>query len=263
VRVLAGAAAVSVLLLNACAHRYRVEGLVLQVDPAARTMLVSHAPVAHSMPAMSMPFTVGAKENLAAISPGARIKFELSGAVAHDIRVETTKLESVKVDAPKNQVQIGDPVPDFSLTDQNSRRVRLSDFRGRVVALDFIYTRCPLPNVCPRLSANFAYIFKRLPNVQLLSISIDPLWDTPAVLSDYARRWQADGERWRFLTGAPGEIQNVAGMFGLIYWPEEGSITHTVETAVIAADGRLAAKIDGAGSRPGELRDLIAHFSAF
>jgi protein SCO1/2 len=251
------------LLLTGCAHRYRVEGLVLAVDPAKRTILVSHRAIEKYMPAMTMQFAVAPKENLSSVAPGARVDFELQNSKARHLRVRQTQLENVNVETPKNQLAIGDPVPDFTLTDQNSRQVHLSDFKGRVIALDFIYTRCPLPDVCPRLSANFAYIFKRMGNVQLLSITIDPQWDTPAVLEEYGRRWQADGSRWRFLTGTPDQIRNVSGLFGLIYWPEDGSITHTVATAIIGADGKLVARIDGASHRPEQLRDLIVHFSAF
>jgi protein SCO1/2 len=251
------------VILAGCAHRYRVEGLVLAVDPAQRTILVSHRPIEKYMPAMTMQFAVAPRESLSNVAPGARVDFELRDSQARNLRVLRTELQNVQVEAPKNQLAIGDPVPDFSLIDQNSREIHLSDFRGRVIALDFIYTRCPLPDVCPRLSANFAYIFKRLPNVQLFSITIDPQWDTPTVLKEYGGRWQSDGERWRFLTGTPDQIRNVSGMFGLIYWPEDGSISHTVATAIIGRDGKLAARIDGSSHRPEQLRDLIQHFSVF
>jgi len=251
------------VILAGCAHRYRVEGLVLAVDPTNRTILVSHRPIEKYMPAMTMQFAVAPHENLSRVAPGARVDFELHNSKARKLRVQRTELQNVQVETPKNQLAIGDLVPDFTLLDQDSRQIHLSDFKGRVIALDFIYTRCPLPDVCPRLSANFAYVFKRLPNVELLSITIDPQWDTPAVLQEYGHRWQADGERWRFLTGTPDQIRTVSGLFGLIYWPEDGSITHTVATAIIGRDGRLAARIDGASHRPEQLRDLITHFSEF
>jgi len=250
-------------LLTACAHRYRVQGLVLQTDPAQRTVLVSHRPIDHYMPAMTMRFHVTSKEDLSRLAPGARVDFDLRvskhESSARNVRVRETKLEGVNVAPPANRVAVGAPVPDFSLTDQAGRAVRLSDFRGRVVALDFIYTRCPLPDVCPRLSANFAYVAKKLPDVQLLSITIDPQFDTPPVLAGYARRYGANGESWRFLTGPMDQIRDVAGLFGLIYWPEDGSITHTVATAVIGRDGRLAALIEGSTYRPDQLRDLVEH----
>jgi len=91
----------------------------------------------------------------------------------------------------------------------------------------------------------------------LLSITLDPVYDRPEILAEYARRWQANRETWRFLTGGVEEIAAVAGQFGLIYWPEEGSITHTVATAVVGRDGKLAALIEGSSYRPEQLRDLV------
>ena len=251
-----------------CARRYPVEGLVIRVDPEQRTMLVSHRAIKGYMPGMTMPFHVAPKEDIAKLTPGTRLNFELRvdkhTSVARKLKPRVTRLEGIngeeiRVPPPPNKIAIGEKLPDFTLTDQDGHAVRLSDFQGRVVAIDFIYTRCPLPDVCPRLSANFAYLSKRLRerDLTLLSITIDPSYDRPAVLAEYARRWQANGETWRFLTGTTEEVAKVAGMFGLVYWPEEGSITHTAATAVINRDGRLIALIEGSSYRPDQLRELI------
>jgi len=258
------------LALTGCARHYRVEGLVLQTDPAQRTILVSHRPIKNYMPAMTMSFHVSPHEDLSKITPGTRLNFELRitkhDSLAQNLKPRATRLEGIngealRVETPKNKVALGSEVPDFTLTDQSGRNVHLSDFRGRVVAIDFIYTRCPLPDVCPRLSANFAYVSKRLRgrDVTLLSITIDPQFDTPPVLAEYAHRYGGDGESWRFLTGTTDQIRDVGGRFGLIYWPEEGSLTHTSATAVIGRDGRLEALIEGSSYRPDQLRDLIEH----
>ena len=239
-----------------------MEGLVLQTDPAERTMVVSHRPVEGFMPGMAMPFHVARGEDFSNLATGARVKFDLyvgkKESVARHVRVETATLD-YPAPAPANRLSPGARVPDFSLTDQAGRVVRLGDFAGRVVAVDFIYTRCPLPDVCPRLSANFAYLAKRVPEVQLLSVTIDPQFDTPAVLAEYGRRYGSDGERWRFLTGSIEQVREVAGLFGLIYWPEDGSITHTVTTGIIGRDGKLAALVGGSSYRPEQLRDLVQH----
>jgi protein SCO1 len=159
-------------------------------------------------------------------------------------------------------VLVGGTMPDFTLTDQSSQPVRLSDFSGRVVAVDFIYTRCPLPDVCPRLSANFARLQSRFrekmgKDLMLLSITIDPQYDTPQVLLGYAKIWNARLDGWRFLTGQDADIEVVARRFGMNYWPEEGLITHTSQTGVIGRDGRLAAQVDGSSFTPSQLGDLI------
>lgn len=225
-------------------------------------MVVAHKPIDRYMPAMTMGFRVGREIDLEKLAPGTRVAFELMvgkhASIARKVKIEGS-LNDLKLPKPQlSGVLIGLKMPPFSLIDQTGETVNLSDFRGKVVVVDFIYTRCPLPDVCPRLSANFASVSKKLRghDVEFLSITIDPQYDTPVVLTEYARRWQA-GESWRFLTGTPEKIQEVAGFFGLVYWPEEGSITHTVATAVIGRDGTLVAKIDGAKYRPDQLLALI------
>jgi protein SCO1/2 len=256
--------------IAACARHYHVEGLVIQVDQQKRTILVSHRPIEHYMPPMTMPFHVAPREDLAKLTPGTRVNFDLQvgkhDSLARNLKPHSTQLqaadgEEIRLPAAPHKLGIGAMVPDFVLTDQAGHPTKLSQFRGRVVAIDFIYTRCPLPDVCPRLSANFAYLAKRLKGreLSLLSVTIDPSWDRPDVLAAYARRWQADEETWRFLTGGLEEIAKVAGLFGLVYWPEEGSITHTSATAVIGRDGRLEALIEGSSYRPEQLRDLVEH----
>jgi protein SCO1/2 len=94
-------------------------------------------------------------------------------------------------------------------------------------------------------------------DLALLSITIDPQYDTPAVLLGYAKIWGA-AAGWRFLTGSGPEIEKVARRFGMVYWPEQGLITHTSEMGVISRDGRLAAKISGSCYLAGQLGDLIA-----
>jgi protein SCO1 len=221
-------------------------------------MTVSHRAIPGYMPAMVMPFHLARPVDIDRVKPGARVRFDLSKSLARKVRVVGTKQDFA---APKTgaKLAVGDDVPDFELTDQDSRPVRLSDFRGRVVAIDFIYTRCPLPDVCPRLSAAFAYVAHQVagPDLTLLSVTVDPQYDTPEILSEYARRWNADPLRWRFLTGSMDEVRNVAARFGLVFWPEENMIAHTVVTAVIDRQGRLAALVEGAAYRPRELRDLV------
>ena len=228
-------------------------------------MVVAHKPIDNYMPAMTMAFRVGREVPLEQLTPGTRVGFDLKvgkkGSIAQHVMIRSQPLSDVVLPkTPVNKVLIGSKIPPFALTDQTGKTVTLSDFNGKVVVVDFIYTRCPLPDVCPRLSANFASVSKKLRgrDVEFLSITIDPQFDTPAVLAEYARRWQA-GDSWRFLTGASQQIQEVAGLFGLIYWPEEGSITHTVATAVIGRDGTLLAQIDGAAYRPDQLLALVEH----
>ncbi len=164
----------------------------------------------------------------------------------------------IALQPPKEKVTPGAEVPDFELTDQNGRRTKLSDFRGQVVAVNFLYTRCPLPEVCPRLAATFARLQRRFGSgVSLFTITLDPTYDKPQVLSRYASLWRADAANWRFLTGTMEEIRRTAALFGIVYWPEEGVITHTSSVAVLGRDGHLQTLVEGLAFDAQQLGDLV------
>jgi protein SCO1/2 len=259
-------------MLTSCAKRYPAEGLILRVEREKQTVVISHREIRGYMPAMAMPFRVRDAAQLDGLIPGARVDFQLEvgrrGTFVRNLHPRASVTEGVADDngrklrlpPPPDKLSIGAVMPDFSLIDQLSRPVRISGFRGKVVALNFIYTRCPLPDVCPRLSAGFARLQKRFAarDLILLSVTLDPQYDTPEVLAQYAKIWRADPARWHFLTGDLAEVQRVAARAGIIYWPEEGLLTHTSETAVIARDGKLVALIEGSGYSAGQLGDLIA-----
>lgn len=244
-----------ILGIMLAARTFSVDGVVVAVDPAARTMLVSHRPIARYMDAMLMPFRVEDARELAGVGPGARVRFELAvtrnGSVARHVRITGQS----ELPAARGRIAIGEALPEFRLTDQMGRTVTPGDLRGKVVAIDFIYTRCPLPDVCPRLSANFAALQRRAgADLLLLSVTVDPDYDTPAVLAAYARRWSADPAKWRFLTGDVGPL---AAALGQIYWADEGAIGHNSSTAVIGRDGRLAAMMEGSEYRVDQLAHLV------
>jgi protein SCO1 len=138
-------------------------------------------------------------------------------------------------------------VPDFALTDQTGRRVSLSQFAGMVVAVSFIYTSCPLPNYCFRLSNNFGALSKRFAgslgrDLVLLSITIDPVHDRPEILAKYAATWNADPKSWHFLTGSLPDVKTVCEKFGL----------------VIDRQGRLAADFEGNEFTAQQLGDFVS-----
>jgi protein SCO1/2 len=212
------------------AKTFSVDGIVVAVDSAARTMLVSHRPIPKYMPAMTMPFRVERAADLDGLYPGARVRFDLVVGKDRSVARRVVKTADGEIPPPKEKLRVGDPVADFALTDQSGATVRLSDFRGKTVAIDFIYTRCPLPDVCPRLSASFAAIQRRFSerlgrDLVLLSVTVDPEYDTPAVLAGYAKRWGADPS----------------------------------VTSIVGRDGRLAAAVDGSNWRVDQLASLIAH----
>lgn len=262
------------LLLAACARRYRVAGLVVNVNHSKAMMTVSHDPIPGYMEAMVMPFQVRPRSELRSVNPGDRIEFRLvvrqRTSFAERIRsVVKAELANVRpgeaplpLPIPGGKLALGMAVPDFQLVNHSAQAVRLSAFAGQVVAVNFIYTRCPLPEVCPRLSAHFSHLQNRFrermgKDLILLSITLDPQHDTPPVLAEYAKRWGA-AAGWYFLTGDSVVIRDLAHRFGLVFWAEEGLLTHTSQTALVGRDGRLAALVEGSSYEAVQLGDLVS-----
>jgi len=159
-------------------------------------------------------------------------------------------------------LKVGQPVPDFSLTDQNREHVTRSQFAGKVVAITFVYTRCPFPNFCFRLTNNFARLQKRFANEMgrnliLLTISLDPVHDPPETLAEYARTWNIDAKGWHLLTGPPAEVHKFCERFGVAFFPDEGQLIHSLHTLIIDRQGKLAANLEGNEFTAEELGDLV------
>ena len=244
--------------------------MILRIDPSAQTLLVSHGPIPGYMNAMAMPFHVLDPKLLSGLQPGMHIEFQLV-VEKNDSYVEQIRLPggvqfeadaSLPAPAPSTQVLLGQPAPDFQLTDQANRVVKLSDFAEKVVAVTFIYTRCPLPDYCPRLSSNFARLQERFRDrlgrdLVLLSVTFDPQYDRPEVLAKYGEHWKADPAGWHFLTGPVPEIRRVCGQFGVEFWPDQGQITHSMRTAIVDRQGRLAVNLNGKDFTATELGDLV------
>ena len=279
-----GLIAVVVLILALQAQeppRLHVTGVVLRVDKAAGTLMVSHESIAGYMGAMVMPFNVCNREMFDGLQPGMKVEFALV------IRHEDSCIENLRVlsfeslgqhplqarrlqlmeslVAPTQGIvgpRAGQTVPDFTLIDQRRRRITLSKLRGRVVALNFVYTRCPLPDYCVRLSNNFGQLQKRFArrmgrDLVLLSVTFDPEHDQPAVLAKYANTWKADPRNWHFLTGSPREVRRICRLFDVGSWADEGLLSHSLHTAIIDQDGKLVVNIDGNQFTVQELGDLV------
>jgi protein SCO1 len=156
----------------------------------------------------------------------------------------------------------GEPVPDTEFIDQNGKPRTFSSFKGAPVAVTFIYTSCPLPDFCPLMDRHFATVQKSLQadpalrNVHLLSVTFDPVTDTPAVLQKHARALGADGDRWTFVTGDRDRIDQFAARFGVSIQrslTDPVDITHNLRTAIVDADGRLAKVYTGNQWTPEQL----------
>ena len=148
---------------------------------------------------------------------------------------------------PATLLKPGEPVPDFAMTTQDGSTLRLSDLRGEVVVLTFIYTRCPMPEFCPAMDAKFAELARRISaapgrsdRVRLLSVSFDPEHDTPEVLAAHAARRGARPPLWTFAAASHRSWPRSPGPLGLTYVPGTREIEHNLRAAVIGPDGRLA-----------------------
>ena len=165
-------------------------------------------------------------------------------------------------DSGKELLAVGQPVPDFALTDQHGQPIRFSQFSGKTIAISFLYTRCPFANYCFRLANNFGRVGRRFAgrmdkDLVLLSVSFDPQTDSPAVLEKYASTWKENTGGWYFLTGPVPEIRRVCHMFGMSVWTDEGMLAHSMHTAVIDRDGKLVANLEGNEFTAEQLEDLI------
>lgn len=261
---------------TACAR-----GMVTAVGTGPQALQVSCDAIPGFMDAMEMSFAVRDPHVLINLRPGLTVQFKMVEEnhvlYADDIQIGTSSdfgteqmaagslaalQNAIDPASPNHAVHPGNPVPDFALTDQTGRVIRLSDLRGKVVVLTFGYSRCPFPQYCYRLSGNLAVVEKRFAHragrdLALITIAIDPEHDQGKVLSGYAASFHANSEDWHFLTGPLPTVQQVAAMFAMNFWPEEGRLTHALHTAVIDRSGILVANIEGNQFSAQQLGDLV------
>ena len=259
-------------------RHYSAKGLVTGVDPSHLTVTISHSAIPGYMDAMMMPFHVREAGVLQQLHAGENVTFTLvvdtAASWVEGIRVVPFQsaerdpalasrlklLDSVMGKPPVAMLANGSEAPDFTLTDQTNRQVTLSKLRGKVVAINFVYTRCPLPDYCFRLSNSFGRLEERergRRDLVLLTVTFDPVHDRPEVLARYAQTWKADPATWHFLTGEPAEVERVCAMFGVAHWRDDGLFTHSLRTVVIDRQGRLAANIEGNTFSVQQLGDLV------
>lgn len=254
---------------------YQLQGQILDLKPETHEVLVRHGDIPGFMPAMTMPYKVEDPKILAGKEPGDLITATLvvSDTEAHLSKIDKTGHAAIEnaggPEITASQIlKAGDPVPETILVDENNASRPLTSLKGHRVALTFMYTSCPQPDFCPLMDRNFAAVQNEvkktagLGDVRLVSVSFDPVHDTPAVLKTHALDLKADPAVWHFVTASPGDIKGFAAKFGVTAEPSDESpavLTHNLSTVVIDAEGRLV-KI-----RPGNMwtpADLIADLKA-
>ncbi len=236
---------------------YTVKGVVLDVLPDGRTARIRHEEIPGYMEAMTMPIKVKDPADLNGVSPSDIIQFRLCvtelSAWMDQIQIigreeKPAPIPRVRVVRNVEPLAVGDVLPDYPLTNQWAKPFRMADFKGRAVATTFIFTRCPFPDFCPRMSKGFADAQKILSanpqapkNWHLLSLSFDPEFDTPSTLLEYGRRYKADFATWSFATGAIIEIDDITERFGVEFSRDETGINfnHRLRTVVTDTRGRI------------------------
>ncbi len=260
------------------AKRYPFTGRVVSIDSRAQSAIIDGDAIPGFMDAMAMQYKIKPSAALNQLTPGDSISavvVVVSPDTTSDDAAPDSWLENVKViahadpshPAATNSAHMpapGEEVPDFVFTNQNGKRISLKQYRGKVLLITFIYTRCPFPEFCPRVSNNFDEIYKQLgtkpalAETNLLSVSFDPAHDTPKVLRDYGffvahTHDPALFRRWEFAAPSPAELQKIADFFALTVKPEGGMITHTLSTAVIGPDGKIVNWYHGGDWQPSDL----------
>jgi protein SCO1/2 len=248
------------------ARTYELKGQVLAIDQARQELTVNHADIPGFMPAMTMPYKVRDATLLKGRTPGeliaATLIVEGSDAYLQSIRHEGVAALPEERPAARamDVLDVGEAVRDAELIDQSGARRSLGDWRGQVLAVTFVYTRCPLPNFCPLIDRRFADIQEQVRSssdlqgrVHLISVTLDPEYDTASVLRRHAGRLKADPAVWSFLTGSREHIETFASQFGVSIARENApstEIVHNLRTAVLDGNGRLVTVLSGADWQP-------------
>lgn len=246
--------------------RYPLTGEVVSLDPTRKTALVTHDKIEGFMPAMTMEFVLAAGD-LAILKPGQRIRAELVEGPNHEWR-----LEKIWPDDPQTKTlldastraltqdtsmrgkeayrEIGETAPDFTLLDQEGHAVSMSRFRGKQVVVNFIFTRCPIATMCPAATARMMSLQKAakeagVADLELVSISLDPEYDTPGVLKDYASARGIDTANFTFLTGPDAAVRQLLAQLGVIREFADNTIKHSLTTLLINPQGKITHRADG------------------
>jgi protein SCO1/2 len=250
--------------------RYPMRGKVISVDKENKRAKIHHEDIEGFMDAMTMDFPIKADWVWDELRPGVQVQAEM---VVNSAAKDPYWLENIAIVATaaegdeaakvnENFAQVGQPAPDFKLTNQDGKTITMADYRGKALAITFIYARCPLAEFCIKMSTNFSDVALELQKpemrelrdkVRLLSISFDPENDTPAKLRSYGLGYlgkdaKPDFSVWNLAVGSEAEVRKIADFYGLRYEvdPEDKTqFRHSLRTIVIAPDGKVVKVIPG------------------
>jgi len=232
---------------------FDVSGTVRRIEADGRTLVVAHDAVSNYMAAMTMPFKARDATELKGLHPGDAIRFHLlvtedDSWIEHITRMGRNPPAKIdgQTQSPAPTETRSHPLLSCRFTNELGKTVTLADFKGQALAITFFFTRCPIPNYCPRLSKNFEEASEKLrqtPNAptnwHMLSISFDTAFDTPAVLKLYAEQYHYDSSHWSFLTGPQDKITELANQSNVSFERDGGFFNHNFRTLIIDAKGHL------------------------
>ncbi len=253
------------------AKTYAMRGKIVAVDEVAGELTIDHQAIPGFMEAMTMPYRLADPGTIGEMHVGdvitARVVVQGVSApkLDHLVVVAQARPDS-KPKVSYHVPQAGDVVPDFHLLNQSGREIHLSQFRGKVLLVTFIYTRCPMADFCPRMSANFAAIDESLAEdkgvydrTHLLSVSFDPAYDTPAVLRSYGgahtgRFTNEDFRHWDFAAPSQAELPKVEQYFDVgVTGSDPATLMHSLSTILIGKDGKVLGWYPSKDWQPAEL----------
>ena len=271
---LAAASGKSAAAADPTIHLYPARGVVEQIAPDRHQVTIHHQAISGYMMAMTMDFPVRDTNELTGLAPGDDITFTLIVGqtndwvenihrVGHTNRISANSMSMAG--GMISKLKPGDMLPDGELATEAGRRIHFSDFRGTAVAFTFFFTRCPLPDYCPLMNRNFnqarALLLSQAyapTNWQFLSISFDPEFDTPQVLTEYAGVYRgAKAAHWLFADATTNTLARLAPHLGLMVMRQGGSISHNLRTVVLDPQGRIFRQFDGNQWTPQELADAL------
>ena len=257
--------------LAACARTpsYELRGQIVAVDPARQELTVKHGDIKGFMPGMTMPFKVRDAALMSGKAPGDLIRAtlvvedSLGYLTSVDVTGRAPLTEPPPVRRSTEALTPGDSVPDVQLLDQDGTGRHLAEWRGRVVAVTFVYTRCPMPDFCPLMDRQFAAVQREAAadaqlkdRLHLVSVTLDPSFDRPPVLLAHARGLGADPALWSFATGEPEALEVFGARFGVSVMRDDPAaieVVHNLRTAVIDPQGHLTTVFAGNEWRAADL----------
>jgi len=232
---------------------FTVKGVVQEIKNDGKTLVIDHEEMPGYMRAMIMPFKVKDAKLSAGLKPGDEVMLEYvveetsSWIEAIQRTGNTGPIKIKQVPPMEEPLKTGDVLPDYRFLDENGQAVKLSDFRGQVVALTFVFTRCPVPEYCPAMMRQFAAVDQALKKEagvpgkwRLLTLSFDHVFDKPEVMKAYGVNFGHEPSHWSLLTATDAEtITKIGANVGLKFGEVHGTYQHNLRTVVLTPEGRI------------------------